>query len=154
MPPPHLKLWPGLSVKASQLSVDNIPSSRLSAHCPEPRSIWGGVFPLPPFPVRHFLHISWVIFLCVNLPNFSLSQICLTESTAENSGERHSCFFPTFSSIAFYYGGDRKWGGQSLVVRIFWSTQKSWVCSIKHVTNNLSSRSKSHSLNLSRIRRV
>lgn len=54
-------------------------------------------------------------FVCVNLSKFSLSQICITESIAENLGEGLSFFSLTFSSTAFYYNGSGEWGGQSLV---------------------------------------
>lgn len=87
-----------------------------------------------------FPHITWVIFVYVNLLNFSLLQICLTESTTDGRGTAFSLLFFFYVVVVVGSRAD-----ESLMVRIFCSTQKSWVCSIKYITRNLSSWTKCHS---------
>ena len=87
-----------------------------------------------------FPHITWVISVYVNLLNFSLPQIWLAESTTDGRGTAFSPLFFFHMVVVVGSGADK-----SLVVRIFCSTQKSWVCSIKYISRNLSSCIKCHS---------
>lgn len=76
----------------------------------------------------------------VNPPNLNLSRICLTECTTDGRGMGFSLLFFFHIVVVVESGAD-----ESLMVRIFCSTQKSWVCSIKYISRNLSSCTKCHS---------
>lgn len=68
-----------------------------------------------------FPHITWVIFVYVNVLNFSLPQIWLAESTTDGRGTAFLLLF-FFHMVVVVVGSG---ADKSLVVRIFCSTQKS-----------------------------